>query len=120
MIYQESINLLKDHKPLRKIKEKVNFKLTKYVTQNVQKIDKLYLCYGIKDLSQNAEELSQNNRLLENIEKAVESRHLIVHEGDLNKNLTVRRIEVNNLMNKIRDIDRYVASYDKIINNSIK
>ncbi len=118
--FQETLNLLRDKEPYKKIERRVSFKIKKYVTQNEKKIDDLFKGFGILNLCESAEKLSEDNKLLRNVNLLIKRRHFIVHEGDIDSKGRVKNIGKGHIIKKINDIDIFVKNCNVILNNMMK
>ena len=107
-------------RPYRKLRTLVDRHLDRHTTQRLDVIDRLFLSMGLKDLCKNASAKAGRKNLCRRIEIAVERRHDVVHEGDLNAHGNLRAIDADDINGRLQDIKLLVEKCDEIINSRIK
>lgn len=117
--FQEAMELLKNPDPYKKIRKKVYSKTKRYVAQNLNKIDDLFIAYGITKFTENVEKMSGKKDLIRNINLIVKRRHSIVHTGDLNPNGSTKNLGKSHNIKKIRDVLLFVETSELLLNNII-
>lgn len=117
---RESLKLLGMQRPYRRIRNLVEAHFETYVTQRFSVIDDLYIGFSLKDLSANAIKKTGYIRAQSSIEKLIEKRHQIVHEGDVNSHGKIRGINPNEIKNKFKLLRLFVECSDDIIEKKIK
>lgn len=116
---RSALEMLTMDRPYRRIRTIVDAYLSTYTTQQHHVIDSLFLCYGVKDLSVNAQAITKRKKLLDSVAKAVKRRHQIAHDGDVNQHYKTRPIAVKQVSNWITDITLYVSSCEELIGRVI-
>lgn len=113
-----ALELIDSERPYRKIRTLVDKYYYKYTTQRLNVIDDLFKQYHILGLTKNAAQRSGRNRdsLLKSVEKIIERRHSIVHDGDYNDHNKIRQV-TNADIKKIEDLKILVDNMEFIINN---
>ncbi len=117
---KESLNLLNHTKPRIRLKSLVRLKLRKHVTQNQKSINKLFLYYGFKDVLKSAESILKRRTIITKIDKLIELRHSIVHEGHTNNYGEMKRLDHKDskwIMNTIADMTILIEEIDKMISS---
>jgi len=107
-------------RPFRRVRSLVQNYFEKYVTQKFDVIDKLFLCFGLKNLTKHTQGITKRKRLLRSIELLVERRHQIVHDGDLNSHGKLRRIDPTSVLGRIEDLAAFVEAADILLNSATK
>ena len=81
-------------------------------------IDDLFKQYHIKGLTKRAAQRSgrKPETLLKSVEKIIERRHSIVHDGDYNDHNRIRQVTQADI-NRINDLKILVDNMEYIINN---
>ncbi len=110
-----ALEMLTMKRPYRRIRTIVDAHLSSYTTQQDHVIDKLFLCYGVMNLSSNAEAKAGRTKLVSSVRKAVLRRNQIAHDGDLNQRNRTRSIREVEVTKWINDIDLYVKSCEGLI-----
>ena len=105
--------------PFRRIRSLVQQHLERYPTQTFNRIDELFLCFGIKDFSQNVEKKTGRKTLRRSIELLVQRRHEIVHRGDLNLHLHLQRISPKLILRRLKDMNTFVWHSQLLLRNII-
>ena len=90
----------------------------KYTTQRLNVIDDLFKQYHIQGLTKNAAKRSGRNSetLLNSVNKIIERRHSIVHDGDYNDHNHIRNVTKTDVK-RIKDLKLLVDNMDYIIEN---
>lgn len=113
-----ALELIDSERPYRKIRTLIDKYYYKYTTQKLNVIDDLFKQYHIMGLTKNAADRSGRNRqrLLSSVNKIIERRHSIVHDGDYNDHNRIRKVE-SSVINRIADLKLLVENMDFIIEN---
>ena len=82
-------------------------------------IDKLFLAFRLKDISDRAQSKSKRKTLKRSVAILVERRHKIAHDGDYNSHGRLNNIALNETERRINDIRLFVQCIDEIIGNRI-
>ena len=106
----QAIEMLTMEKPYRRIRTLIDAYLERYTTQRAEVIDKLFLCYGLKNLCSNAQKKVKRKNLIRRIELLVERRHKIVHDGDLNSHNRLNKIDHEEVLRQLKDVKVFVDS----------
>ncbi len=85
------------------------------MTQNMERIDDLFLAYGYENLSSSAEAKTKRKSLIATVEHIVTRRHQIVHDGDYHKNGKLRTFSQNTTTREIRALETFVIACDRIL-----
>jgi len=112
---RQAVIMLGMSRPYRRLRFLVEGYLERYVTQRFRAIDELFLAYGLKDFSRQVERKLKRRTLLRRIEKLVERRNDIVHEGDYDSRGRLRKIGVSDTLKRIRDLQRFVEAAEQIL-----
>lgn len=111
-----ALQLLNSDRPYRKIRTLIEQYYSTYTTQRLCVIDELFLQYHISKLTSNAENRSGKKKLLCSVEKIIERRHCIVHNGDYNDFNRIKTVTESDLK-RIDDLCILVKNMDDIIEN---
>lgn len=114
---KEALEILKLDRPYRRVRSLVEGYFEQYTTQRMDVIDKLFECYGIKELSRNAERKIGKKTLLSSIRELIRRRHRIVHEGDRNSHGKYIPVEKSDIKRRIRHVMELVSAADQILAN---
>ncbi|MCO6496816.1 MAG: hypothetical protein J5I50_04040 [Chitinophagaceae bacterium] len=117
---EQSLEMLTMDRPYRRIRTLVDQYLSDYTTQRFDVIDKLFLVYGIKDLTQNAQGISGRKNLKKSIQKTVKRRHEIAHAADYNAHDKLKEIDLERVRKQIAEIKLFVESCEKLIVKILK
>jgi hypothetical protein len=117
---EEAINLLTTEHPFDRIQNLVGAYLDGYVTQRFEKIDELFLAYGIKDFTLNAEKSLKQSTYRETIASLIERRHEIAHNGDYDECGMLRTIDSEMVKQQIATLSEFVTQSEKMINAVIR
>lgn len=108
------LELIKADRPYRKIRTLIDRYYAKYTTQRLCVIDKLFLQYRIKNITKRAADKSGKKTLLSSVEKIIERRHSIVHDGDYNDFKKIKQVKDGDIK-RIKDLKVLVDNMDEII-----
>jgi len=113
-----ALELIKMERPYRRIRTLIDKYYCKYTTQKLCVIDELFKHYHIKNLTKNAAKRSKKSpqRLISSIEKIIERRHSIVHDGDYNEYNRIIKVTDTDI-GRIGDLQILVSNMEDIINN---
>lgn len=115
---REALKLINMERPYRRIRTLINKHYSKYTTQKFNVIDELFLQYRIKKITDNAAK-TKKARLKRSVEKLIERRHEIAHNGDYNSHGRINSINEKIIKSRINDLELFVLSMDEIICNRI-
>jgi hypothetical protein len=115
-----ALELLKKDRPMGALRSLMEKYLAKYTTQKMDAIDELFKSYAIAKLSNHAQSYSKRKNLLKTVANAVERRHAIVHEGDMNSHGSPCKLKSTTVSHYISAIEKYVHSAESILNNSAR
>lgn len=106
-----ALELINTERPYRKIRTLIDKHYSKYTTQKIKVIDDLYKLFHLSKITHNAAKKAgkKPENLLKSVEKLVERRHCIVHDGDYNDHNRITNVTE-------RDIKR-IASLKVLVNN---
>lgn len=107
---RKALEMIKMDRPYRRIRTLMDSYLDRYTTQRAKVIDGLFLAYGIKNLSNNAQRSVKRRNLIRRVELMVERRHEIVHEGDLNDYGHLQKIDQKKIPGQIKDLRLFVVA----------
>ena len=114
-----ALELLSMDRPFRRVRTLIESHLDRHVTQRLNIIDDLFNAYGIRSLSTNAEKKLKRKRLCREIELLVERRHVIAHDGDLDKHGKLIPLGATWVRNRIKDVQKFVSACDEILRNQL-
>jgi len=117
---QECLSLLAMKRPYRRIRAFVTTYLETKTTQRLKAIDKLYLCFGIKKFCASVEGRLGRKNLLTRVQKLVERRHQIVHDGDYTRHHKLRPIDSHQTSRYLVELLDFVAAADSFLNEMFK
>lgn len=115
----EALNLINMDRPYRRVRTLVNKYYESYTTQNFDVIDKLFLAYRLKNISDRAQSKSKRKTLKRSVSILVERRHKIAHDGDYNSHGKLKAINLKETERRINDIKLFVQYLDEIVCNRI-
>ena len=107
-------------RPFRRIRTLITSHLETYTTQRFRAIDELFVCFGVKDLSQHAQASIHRKSLLRRITALVKRRHAIVHAGDIQKGGKLSPINAKQLLGRMEAVLLFVQAADDLIGKAIK
>jgi hypothetical protein len=116
---KEALKLIAMTRPFSRIRRLVELKYAQYTTQKFDVIDKMFLPFRLKDLTKNAENMSGRTTLRTSVQKLVERRHQIAHDGDYNSHGRLVDISDKQIIRRIHDLEIMVKNMDTIISNRI-
>jgi len=112
---KEALTLITMERPLRRIRTLINNHYSTYTTQRFDVIDKLFLPYRLKNITQNAEAKSGKKSLQTSVEKLIARRHEIVHDGDYNGHGKIKDIDAGQIKKRIIHLEILVTNMDSIL-----
>ena len=115
----EALNLIKMDRPFRRVRTLVSAYYKTFTTQKFEVIDKLFLAFRLKNISERAQSKSKRKTLKRSVAILVERRHKIAHDGDYNSHGRLNDINLNETERRINDIKLFVQCIDEIIGNRI-
>jgi hypothetical protein len=110
-----ALDLLTMERPFRRVRTLIEKHLSRHTTQLPAIIDKLFAPYGISNLSNDAAGLAKRKRLIRDVEKVVQRRHVIVHEADVVSNRKLGKLPVAEARNFVTHVERYVEHCEILI-----
>lgn len=113
-----ALDLIKTDRPYRKIRTIIDKHYSKYTTQKIKVIDDLFLLYHLKKITKCAADKAGKNpdKFLKSVEKLVERRHCIVHDGDYNDHNKITKVTSTDIK-RIDTLKVLVDNMEEIINN---
>ncbi len=115
----EALNLIKMDRPYRRVRTLIDKYYKAFTTQKFEVIDKLFLAYRLKNISDRAQSKSKRKTLKRSVAILVERRHKIAHDGDYNSHGRLNAINLTETERRINDIKLFVQCLDDIVNNKI-
>lgn len=115
-----ALGLLHADRPYRRIRNLIDEHFSELTTQKFHVIDSLFKTIGLGDFSANVEKKTKRKQLRTSIEKLVERRHAIVHEGDLNSYGRLTAVDPHDALKRIEHIKLFVESAELLINNRME
>lgn len=112
-----ALEMIKLNRPYRRVRSLVENYFGKYTTQKMDVIDELFKCYSIKDLTLNAQKKTGKKSLRSSLNKLIERRHCIVHEGDRNSRGKCNSINKSSVKRWIKLMTEFVSAADQILAN---
>ena len=116
---KEALKLITMARPFSRIRRLVESKYAQYTTQKFDVIDTMFLPFRLKALTKNAEKMSGRTTLRSSVQKLVERRHQIAHDGDYNSHGRLIDINDSQIIKRIQDLEIMVKNMDSIISNRI-
>lgn len=116
---ETALKIMAMERPYRHIRTLVEESLEKKVTQTTSVIDDLFLAFDLKNFTQHIEQLKNRKTLLRSIKNAVNRRHKIAHEGDINSHGKLNPITRNDVRHKLKDIVQFVSGADQILQSQL-
>lgn len=113
------LKIMVTERPFRRIRTIISNYMSYRVTQNIKAIDDLFEKLGIKKLSIQIENLKKRKTLLKSVSDAVNRRHLIVHNGDIDSHRKTKNITIQYTKTKINDILKFVSGAEEIIQKTL-
>lgn len=114
-----SLDLLPMDRPYRRIRTLVERYHRTFTTQQFDVIDKMFLCYRIKNLTENAERKSGRVSIRSSVAKLVQRRNQIAHAGDYNDHGRIVSIDEKQIGKRVEDLQKLVTNMDLILENKI-
>ena len=111
----EALELLNETNPYGRIRKTLENHLERYVTQSVDKIDSLFLAYGLKHISTSAQAKTQRTTLIKTVEGLVRRRHQIVHDGDYMKGGKLRIFDQKKVTREVQSMEKFVTACDEVL-----
>jgi len=115
----EALNLIKMDRPFMRVRSLVSGYYRTFTTQKFEVIDKLFLAFRLKNISNRAQSKSKRKTLKRSVEILVNRRHKIAHNGDYNSHGRLNNINLNETERRINDVKLLVQCIDEIIGNRI-
>ena len=116
---REALNLIHMDRPYRRIRTLIEAYYATYTTQKFDVIDQMFLPYGLKDLTDNAEAKTGRSALKKSVAKLIDRRHDIAHGGDYNSHDKLKDINESQVRKRVSDVRLLVGEMDAIICNRI-
>jgi hypothetical protein len=110
-----ALDLLKTDNPYKKIQALVEKYYLKHSTQKLETVNELFKRYGIEDIVSKAAAMTKGKRTAHSIEVLIEKRHQIAHNGDYSRTGKLIDIDETIFKKRIKDLELFVESLDKII-----
>ena len=113
-----SLELINSERPYRKIRTLIDRYYAKYTTQDMKVVDNLFKLYGLKHITKDAAKMTKKSEdaFIKSINKLIERRHSIVHDGDYNEHGKIKQVKETDL-NRIKNLRELVNNMEIIINN---
>ena len=106
---QEIISL---DRPYRRVRGIADSYLSRYTTQQIIAIDRLFMAYGIKNFAEHAANRTRRKTLLGKVKRLVLRRHEIVHDADMNSRGALKKIDAEQVWKQIKYLTLFVHSCD--------
>ena len=116
---ETALKIMTMKRPYRRIRTLVEESLEKKVTQTTNVIDDLFLAFDLKNFTQHIAQLKRRKTLLRSIRNAVNRRHKIAHDGDINSHGNLNPITRRDVQHKLKDIVLFVAGADQILQSQL-
>ena len=110
-----ALELIQMDRPYRRVRTLIDHHLAEYTTQRFNRIDELFVCIGRPSFSEDVESRAGRKTLKASIKKAVERRHDIAHEGDLNAHGKLKKIRREWVETRLDDISLFVDACEEIL-----
>ena len=115
---KEALVMLGMERPYRRVRTLISSHLSNYTTQHFDKIDELFKCFAINDLTLHAERKTRRTMLRQSVRRLVMRRNDIAHEGDLNSHGKVESVKADRLTKRIKDLRTLVTAADSIVDSA--
>ena len=117
---REALTLIQMDRPFRRIRNLMDQYYNNYTTQKFDVIDNLFKTYRLIDITENAQRKSGKKNLKATVQKLIDRRHKIAHDGDYNAYGKITAIDDVVISKRIKSLDLLVQNIDEIINNRIR
>lgn len=114
-----AVGLIESERPYRKIRTLIEKYYATYTTQRLHVIDELFVQFHIKKITENAAQKSGRKTLLSSVEKIIQRRHYIVHDGDYNEFKRIKNVSASDLK-RIDDLVVLVSNMEDIVQNKFR
>lgn len=115
-----TLELIKMQRPHRRIRTLIEKHYCKFTTQKFYVIDEIFLKYDISDITSKAAFKDGKKLLKRSVEKLIERRHQIAHNGDYDKYHKIIDIKEDAILRRIKNLKTLVQNMDEIIENRFK
>lgn len=112
---KEALTLLTMDRPYTRIRKLVYRYYATYTTQKFDVIDKIFLPYRLKKLTDNAAAKTGQVTIKAKVMKLIERRHEIAHGGDYNQHGRINDIDEKRVGRWVRQLEALVTAMDEII-----
>ena len=117
---EQALIILTMKHPYRRIRAIVDNYFTRYTTQRFGRIDSLFLAYGFKNFSNHVQASLGRRNLVSRIEKLVEHRHDIVHDGDTKAGGRLQAVDIDDILKRVSDLFMFVGASDRMILSKLR
>ena len=111
-----ALELLNSDRPYRRIRTLIDRYYSKYTTQKMNVVDNLFKLYHLKGITKRAAEKAgkKPDVFIKSIEKLIERRHSIVHDGDYNDHKRIKPVKETDVR-RIKYLKLLVDNMESII-----
>ena len=115
---REALHLIQMQQPYRRIRKLIDDHLERHPTQRIDAINDLYRCFGLQNFCGNVEAKIGKKGLLMKVEKLVQRRHAIVHDGDYYHG-KLQRISPVTSLEGMAAVMRFVLEAEKMLQSTL-
>ncbi|MBN2537494.1 hypothetical protein JXB37_04360, partial [candidate division WOR-3 bacterium] len=112
---QAALELAMMERPFWRVRSLVAAHHSRYVTQDLKRINSLYAAYALPGICARAERKAGRKTLCRNVNAAVQRRHAIVHAGDIKRRGGLNPIEPGWTQRRLADLRMLVQYCDAIV-----
>ena len=112
---KEALGLLHQKQPYTRIKKILEQHLEPYVTQSIDKIDKLFKAYGFESICKFAEGKTRKRTIITSVKTLVNRRHKIVHDGDYMKSGKLNKFNQRQITRQVKSMEDLVSACDELL-----
>jgi len=112
---REALVLINMDRPYTRIRKLVSRYYAIYTTQKFDVIDKIFLPYRLKKLTDNAAAKTGKSSIKNRVSKLIERRHEIAHGGDYNLHGRINDIDEKRVGTWVKSLEELVKAMDEII-----
>lgn len=112
---REALTLINMDRPYTRIRKLVYRYYATYTTQKFDVIDRIFLPYRLKKLTDNAAAKTGKATIKNKVIKLIERRHEIAHGGDYNQHGRINDIDEGRVGGWVKHLEELVKAMDEII-----
>ena len=117
---REALNLISMERPYRRVRNLVQGYYSSFTTQRFDVVDKFFLNYRLKNITDCAQSKAGRTSLKTSVGKLIDRRHDIAHNGDYNSHGRIKSIDEKQIAKRMKDLELLVLNMDEIVCNRVK